>query len=176
MGRKSPAAVGERISEDGRRDLGDAAPFSTRTSSLQEKVGRLAIMLTLVELVFGPGSTRRAQKLSPRIACYVAAERLAPGLLHADPYFSSHPKSRPASCSIDQNSCPFFFISLQKVDIYPPAWVLQTDPNSSCWGTGLLPSGTVSLSFRGIIGKPRARGHQCVDTPSPEERSRILER
>ena len=55
VGRKPPAAVGERISEDGRHDLGDAAPFSTRTSSLQGRVGGSGIMPTLVELVFGPG-------------------------------------------------------------------------------------------------------------------------
>ena len=32
---KPSTAVGERISEDGRHDLGDAAPFLTKTSSLQ---------------------------------------------------------------------------------------------------------------------------------------------
>ena len=69
-------------------------------------------MSKLIDLVFGPGSTRRAEKLSPRIACTavagppcaleswclraylppwrdVAAERHALGLLHADVSLSS---------------------------------------------------------------------------------------
>ena len=54
VGSKSPAAVGERISKDGRHDLGAAAPSSTKTSSLLGRSGRLAIMPKLVELFFGP--------------------------------------------------------------------------------------------------------------------------
>ena len=68
VGSKLPAAVVVRISKDERHDLGDASPFSTRTLSLHGRAGGSAIMPTLVELVFGPGSTRRAEKLSPRIA------------------------------------------------------------------------------------------------------------
>ena len=55
VGSKPPAADSERISKNGRHDLGDASPFSTRTSSLQERAGGSVIMPTLVELVFGPG-------------------------------------------------------------------------------------------------------------------------
>ena len=62
---KPPTAVGEHISKDGRHDLGDVSPFSTRTSSLQGRAGGSAIMPKLVELIFGPGSTRQAEKLSP---------------------------------------------------------------------------------------------------------------
>ena len=69
MGSKPQAAVVVRIFKDGRHDLGDASPFSTRTLSLQGRAGGSAIMPTLVELVFGPGPARRAEKLSPRIAC-----------------------------------------------------------------------------------------------------------
>ena len=36
---KPPAAVGERISKDGRHDLGAVVPLSTRTSSLQGRAG-----------------------------------------------------------------------------------------------------------------------------------------
>ena len=50
---KPPAGVGERISEDGRHDLGDAATFSTKTSSLQGRSGGSAFTPKLVE-VFGP--------------------------------------------------------------------------------------------------------------------------
>ena len=72
-GSKPLAAVGERISKDGRHDLGAAAPSSTKTSSLQGRAGSSAIMPTLVELIFGPGSTRQAEKLSPCIACTAVA-------------------------------------------------------------------------------------------------------
>ena len=73
MGTKTPAAVDERISKDRRHDLDAASPLSTATSSLQGKAGGLAFTPELVELVFGPGSTRRAEKLSPRIVCTVVA-------------------------------------------------------------------------------------------------------
>ena len=73
MGIKPPVAVGERISKDGRHDLGDASPFSARTSSLQGRLGGSAIMPKLVELDFGSESTRQAEKLSPCIACMAAA-------------------------------------------------------------------------------------------------------
>ena len=68
VGNKPPAADVVRISKGDRHDLGAAAPFSTRTPSLQERAGRSAFTPKLVELVFGPGSTRLAEKLSPCIA------------------------------------------------------------------------------------------------------------
>ena len=146
MGSKPPAAVDGRISMDERHDSNAAAPLSTTRLSLQGRAGGPAFTPKLVELVFGPGSTRRAEKPSPRIACTavaalarlppwqdVAAELHAPGVLHAGPSFSSRQKSRPASCSIDRSlyrkSCPFFSAVyrtlLHKVDIYPPAWIHQ---------------------------------------------------
>ena len=51
---KPPAAVGERISKDGRYDLGAAALSLTKTSHLQERLGGSVIMPKLVDLVFGP--------------------------------------------------------------------------------------------------------------------------
>ena len=73
MGSKPPAAVVVRVSKDGRHDLGAASPLSTTTSYLQGRAGGSAIMLKLVELVIGPGSTRQAGKLSPCIACTAVA-------------------------------------------------------------------------------------------------------
>ena len=68
VGTKPPAAVDERISMDGRHDFGAASPLLTKTLSLQGRAGDSAFTPKLVELVFGPGSTRRAVKLSARIA------------------------------------------------------------------------------------------------------------
>ena len=70
MGSKPPAAVAVRISKGERHDLGAAAPFSITTSSLQGRVGGSAFTPKLVELVFGPESTRLAEKLSPCNAYY----------------------------------------------------------------------------------------------------------
>ena len=67
VGSKPPAADGEHISKDGRHDLGDASPFSAKTSSLKVRSGDSAITPKQVE-VFGPGSTRVAEHLSPCIA------------------------------------------------------------------------------------------------------------
>ena len=50
---KPPAGVDLRISTGERRDLGDASPFSTRTSSLQGEARGSTLMPKLVE-VFGP--------------------------------------------------------------------------------------------------------------------------
>ena len=53
MGSKTPTAVGERNSKDGRHDLGAAWPPSIKTSSLQGRSGGLASRPKVVE-VFGP--------------------------------------------------------------------------------------------------------------------------
>ena len=53
VGSKPPAAVVVRISKDKRHDLGDAAPFSTKTSSLKGRSGGSAITPKQAE-VFGP--------------------------------------------------------------------------------------------------------------------------
>ena len=101
---KPPAAVGECISTDGRHDLGDASPFSTRTSSLQGRSGGSAIMPKLVE-VFGPSQTICAVQLSP---CIAGTAEAAPSVrsrvfVFADPSASMvrrgcrAPRSRPAS-------------------------------------------------------------------------------
>ena len=112
-GNKPPAAVGERISKGERHEFGAAAPFSTKTSSLQERAESSAFTPKLVEHI-GSGLTRFAEKLSdaslvllwrcPPCAreswClrarlppwrHVAAERTALALLHDDSYFSNPP-------------------------------------------------------------------------------------
>ena len=53
VGTNPPAAVGERISEDGRHDSGDVALSSTKTSSQQGRSGGSASTLKVIE-VFGP--------------------------------------------------------------------------------------------------------------------------
>ena len=73
VGTKPPATVDGRISMDGRHDSNAAAPHSTTLSSLQGRAGGSAFTPKLVELVVGPGSTRRAEKHSPRIACTAVA-------------------------------------------------------------------------------------------------------
>ena len=73
MGTRPPATVDKRISKDRRHDLGAASPLSATMSFLQGKAGGSASSPTLVELVFEPGSTQRAEKLSPRIACTAVA-------------------------------------------------------------------------------------------------------
>ena len=120
-GSKPPAAIGESISKGERHDLGAAAPFSTKTSSLQGRARGSAFTSKLVEVIFGPGSTWLAEKLSPCIACntvatpsvrsrfFVSASPSASlvrrgcrascsRLVNADPSFSSHPKTCPCSC------------------------------------------------------------------------------
>ena len=62
VGTKPPAAVDGRISKNGRHDSDAAAPHSTTASSLQGRAGGSAFTPKLVELVFGPGLTRRAEK------------------------------------------------------------------------------------------------------------------
>ena len=127
MGNKPPAAVDERIYKDGRHSI--------TTSSLQGRAGGSAFTPKLVELVFGPGSTRRAEKQSPSIACTavrrppcaresqclrahlppwrdVAAEIHAPGVSNAFLMFLSVPRS-DSSLALS-------------VDIHPPSWVGQT--------------------------------------------------
>ena len=53
VGSKPPVVVVVRISKDGRHDLSNAAPFSTKTSSLKGRSGGSAIKPKQVELVFG---------------------------------------------------------------------------------------------------------------------------
>ena len=73
VGTKLPAAVGERISKDGRHDLGAASPHSTKTSSLQGRSGGLASMPKVIE-AFGQSLTFcSAVQLSPRTACTAVA-------------------------------------------------------------------------------------------------------
>ena len=55
-GSKPPAAVGERISKDERQEFGAAAPFSTKTSSLQGRARGPVFTPNLVEHM-GSGST-----------------------------------------------------------------------------------------------------------------------
>ena len=151
MGATPPPAVDERISKDGRHDSDAAAPHSTATSSLQGRAGGSAFTTNLVELVFGPGSTRRAEKQSPRIACTaVAAPSVrsrvsvsacpsasmarrgcrAPGSRRVTFlsifFISSEISSSFLFHRSEQLSTPFYQIFLHKLDIYPPAWIGQT--------------------------------------------------
>ena len=73
VGTKPPAAVNGRISMDGRHDSNAAVPLSTMLSSLQGRAGGPAFTPNLAEFVVGPGSTRRTEKQSPRIACTAVA-------------------------------------------------------------------------------------------------------
>ena len=140
MGTKPPAAVDGRISKEGRHDPDAAAPGSTTTSSLQERAGGSAFTPKLVESAFGPGSTRRAEKPPPRIACTavaapsvrsrvfvvsagpsaswqdVAAELHAPGILKAVP-----------KVSISYPTSPLVVLKgSSSLDVHPPAQVGQT--------------------------------------------------
>ena len=187
VGTKPRAAVDERISKDGRHDSDAAAPLSTTIPSLQGRAGGSAFTPKLVELVFGLGSTRRAEKPFPRIACFAVA---APSVrsrvfVFACPFafMARHgcraPCSRRVTCSSiflisSEISSSFLFhrskqlsIPSKKLSIlscclsnissksrYTSASVGSPDPNSSCWGTGHLPSGTASLSSHSMSGKP----------------------
>ena len=74
MGTKqAPAAVDGRIPMDGRHDLNAAAPHTTALLFLQRRAGGSAFMPKMVKLVVGPGSTRHAEKQSPRVACSAVA-------------------------------------------------------------------------------------------------------
>ena len=67
VGSKPPAAFGVRISKGERHDFGAAAPFSTKTSSLQGRAEGSAFTPKLVER-FGPGWTLFVEQLSPCFA------------------------------------------------------------------------------------------------------------
>ena len=161
MGTKPPAAVDERISMDGRHDSDAAAPHSTMLSSLQGRAGGPAFTPNLVELVVGPGSTRRAEKQSPRIACTTVA---APSvrsrvLVLACPSASMARRGCRASSSWLNICCSKRLISSKSL----LNWLLISrnsstgagwpNPNFSSWWTGPLPSETASLAFRSILGK-----------------------
>ena len=164
MGTKPPAAVDGRISMDGTHDLNAAAPHSTTLSSLQGRARGSAFMPRLVELVVGPGSARRAEKRSPRIACTAVA---APSVrsrvfVLACPSASMARRGCRAS-SFWLNICYskrlISSLSLLKwllISRFISASVGWTNPIFSSWRTGLLPSETASLSFRSISGKTSA--------------------
>ena len=127
---------------------------------------------SFVLLLRRPPCTRESSRLLARLPSWrdMAAELHAPDVLHARLSFSSHPKSRPASCSIDRNSCPFrrkscpFFPAVyrifpQRVDIHPPAWIHQTR--------------TLLAGGRGICPQeqPRSPSVACQGNLSAEETS-----
>ena len=157
VGIKPPAAVDERISMDGRHDSSAALPHSTPLSSLQGRAGGPAFTPNLVELVVGPGSTRRAEKQSPRIACTVVA---APSvrsrvLVLAYPSASMARSDCRAPCSRRVTCWSSFLSHRSKASFiirYTSSIVGWTDPSSSFRGTGSLPSGTALLAFRSILG------------------------
>ena len=92
VGSKPPVAVIVRIFKGKGHDSGAAAPFSTTTSSLQGRTGGLVFAPKLVELVFGPGSIRLAEKLSPCIACTA----LATPSVHSRVFMSACPSATMA--------------------------------------------------------------------------------
>ena len=96
---KPPAADVVRISKAERHDLGAAAPFLT--SSLQERAGGSAFTLKLVEVAFGPASTRTVEKLSPCITC-TAVETpsvRSQAFVSSGPFASMARRGCQASCS-----------------------------------------------------------------------------
>ena len=109
--------------------------------------------------------------------------------MQARPSFSYHPKSRPASCSIDRNSCPFrrkrcpFFSAVyrpfpQKVDIYPPAWVHQTRILLAR-GRCNCPQGqprSPSVVCQGNLSAEETSNASVLMQPSPEGRSWSLDK
>ena len=174
MGTKPQADVDERISNDGRHDSDATLPLSTTTSSLKGRAGGSAFTPKLVELVFGPGLTRRAEKSSSRIVCTAVA---APSvrsrvLVSACPSASMARRgcrapcsrrvkrfSNTSVCSSILSEISFGFLSHRSkayfIIRYTSSIVGWPDPSSSFWGTGSLPSGTASLAFRSMIGKPQ---------------------
>ena len=163
MGTRPPAAVDGRISMDG-RDSDATGPLSTTTLSLQGREGGSAFTPKLVELVVGPGSTRRAEKQSPRIACTAVA---APSvrsrvLVLACPSASMARRGRRAPCSRRvtcwsitseiSSTCSSKWLIISFIRRYTSSIVGWPDPSSSFWGTGSLPSGIASLAFRSMIG------------------------
>ena len=165
VGTKPPATVDERISKVGRHDLGAASPLSTTTLSLQGRAGGSAFTPKLAELVFGPGSTRRAEKPSGRsIACTAVA---GPSVRSRVLVFAC-----PSGSSMARRGCRASYSWLIKCcskrlirSLSLSKWLFISpnsstgagwpNPNSSSWWTGPLPSETASLSFRSLLGKPQ---------------------
>ena len=181
VGTKPPATIDERISMDGRHDSDAAGPLSTTTSSLQGRAGGSAFTPKLVELVVGPGSTRRVQKQFLRIACTAVAVpyvRSRVFVVSAGPSASMTRRDCRASCSRRVTCWSIFLISLEisrtPCSIDRPSYrnnsilfsclsnlssqsryisphVSWPDPSSSFWGTGPLPSGSALLAFRSTL-------------------------
>ena len=154
-----------RISKGERHDLGAAAPFSTTTSSLQGRAGGSVFTPKLVEVVFGPASTRRAEKSSPCITCTaVAAPSVRSRVFVVRvrlPPWRDVAAERPAlglCCSKSIVVSSIFLSHTSSIFQYASTNVGWPDPNSFCWETRSLPSGTASLSFRGMLGKSQYEG------------------
>ena len=117
-----------------------------------------------VELVFGPGSTRLEEKLSPCIACTTSVAPFVRSrvFLSAGPSATMARRSYRASCSRLAKCCPkslvissIFMSHTSSIFRYTSTSMGWPNPNSSCWGTERLPSGTASLSFRDMLEKPQ---------------------
>ena len=189
VGAKPPVAVDERIFKDGRHDSDAAAPLSTTISSLQGRAGGSTFTPKLVELVFGPGSTRRAEKPSLRIACtaVVAPSVRSRVFVFACPSSSMArrgcraPCSRRVTCSsiflISSEISSRFLFHLSNVSSnsrYASASVGSPDPNSSCWGTGNCPQGQPrfpSVACQGNLSAEETSYTGVLMQPSPEGRS-----
>ena len=160
------AAVDERISKDGRHDLGDVAPFLTKTSFLKGRSGGSAKIPKVVELVFGSSSTRRAEKLSPCIAWTAVAVPSVRSrvFVFAGPSASMARRGCRASCSWLANCCSKSLIISSTCLSYFSFTILHSYshvgwPDPNYWGTGPSHSGIALLSFRSMLGKPQYRGH-----------------
>ena len=193
VGTKPPAAVDERISKDGRHDSDAAAPLSTTISSLQGRAGGSAFTPKLVELVFGLGSTRRAEKPFPRIACSAVA---APSVhsrvfVFACPFafMARHgcraPCSRRVTCSSiflisSEISSSFLFhrskqlsIPSKKLPFFPAVYRIfpqRVDIHPPAW---VHQTRTLLAGGRGICpqGQPRSPSVACQGNLSAEETS-----
>ena len=167
MGTKPPAAVDERTSKDGRHDSNAASLLLTTTSSLQGRAGGSVFTPKLIEFVFGLGLTWRAEKPSSRVACTAVA---APSvrsrvLVSAGPSASMVRRGCRASCSRHSESCSKSLVILSNLISccferfltfqYSSVSAGWPNPIFSSWWTGPLPSETVLLSFRSILGKPQ---------------------
>ena len=168
MKSKPPAAVVVWISKGKSHDLGAAAPFSTTTSSLQGRAGGLIFLPKLVEHI-GSGPTRLAERLCPCISCTALAAPSVRSRVFLSAYMPASMAILDcrASCSrlaksylvplISSASSSNFLSNLSKSTLiirYTSASVGWPDPNSFCWRTGSLPSGTALFSFRGMLGQP----------------------
>ena len=174
VGGKPPAAVSVCISTGERHGFGAAVPLFTRALYLEQGKagGPVKSSPKLIRHIWS-GSTWFAEELSPLIARSAATPPIQLRVLVCDGTSASMARrgcrafcSRPArrcfvaliSSISSSNLSKWLFISFSCLSNpssksrYTSANVGWLGPNSSCWGTGPLPSETALLQFRGILG------------------------